>query len=193
MSRPSLTVLAGPNGSGKSSIYEKLQPVGEFVNADVIEAALPPGLSKAERQVQAGRIAVTRISKLLADRIDFTFETTLSSRHAISTIEKAKDQGFGITLIYVVLDHPQRNIDRVRFRVASGGHDIPADAITRRYEAGFSNLDRALRLSDAAAIIDNSAREPHIVFEIEKRKIVSERISTDLHRRLEAIVRRTTR
>lgn len=33
---PVCTLLAGTNGSGKSSLYELLDPPGEFVNADVV-------------------------------------------------------------------------------------------------------------------------------------------------------------
>lgn len=37
-----LTVIAGPNGAGKSTIYRLAKPDGRFINADEIEASMPP-------------------------------------------------------------------------------------------------------------------------------------------------------
>jgi predicted ABC-type ATPase len=61
MLKPFCTILAGPNGSGKSSIYQKLQPPGEFVNADEISKALPADLEGSARQVKAGLLIPPRI------------------------------------------------------------------------------------------------------------------------------------
>jgi predicted ABC-type ATPase len=49
MKKPILTVLAGQNGAGKSSIYGKIDPAGEFINADLIESEIPKHLTKLER------------------------------------------------------------------------------------------------------------------------------------------------
>ncbi|MDT4853339.1 Zeta toxin [compost metagenome] len=194
MSRPLCTILAGPNGSGKSSIYAKMKPPGEFVNADLIEAALEGDLSKGERQVKAGRAAITRVRELIETRTDFVFETTLSSHHSIKVIEDAIDHGFEVGLLFVALDHPQRNVERVRFRVADGGHNIPAPDIIRRYTASFSNLGRALKLVHSAAIIDNSDKIPEVVFEIENNRIVADRSrDIDFHRMLAQHVAAITR
>jgi len=190
MKKPYCTILAGPNGSGKSSIYAKMKPPGEFVNADLIEAALDGDLGKGERQVKAGRAAILRVRELIEARTDFVFETTLSSQHSITVIKKALDNGFEVGMLFVALDDPQRNVERVQFRVADGGHHIPAADIIRRYSASFANLDRALRLVDSAAIIDNSAKVPEVVFEVERRKIVADRSrDTDFHRKLYMMVR----
>jgi predicted ABC-type ATPase len=190
MTRPLCTILAGPNGSGKSSIYAKMKPPGEFVNADVIEAALEGDFSKGERQIKAGRAAVTRVRELIETRTDFVFETTLSSHHSMKVIEQAIDHGFEVGLLFVALDHPQRNVERVQFRVADGGHHIPSPEIIRRYTASFQNLSRALKLVHSAAIIDNSDKVPEVVFEIEKRRIVADRSrNIEFHKTLAKYVR----
>lgn len=194
MTRPLCTILAGPNGSGKSSIYAKMKPPGEFVNADVIEAALEGDLSKGERQIKAGRAAVTRVRELIETRADFVFETTLSSHHSMKVIEQAIDHGFEVGLLFVALDHPQRNVERVEFRVSDGGHHIPTPEIIRRYTASFQNLSRALMLVHSAAIIDNSDKVPEIVFEIEKRRIVADRSrNIEFHKTLAKSVRAAMR
>lgn len=173
MPKPYCTIFAGPNGSGKSSIYEKIQPPGEFVNADEIAKALPIELESNARQVKAGRLAISRINHLIEAKADFAFETTLSSNHSIEVIERAKLAGFHVSILFVALDKPERNIERVRFRVADGGHDIPKDTIIRRYEKSFENLTRVLILVDEAALIDNSRYIPHIVAQIKEGKIVA--------------------
>ncbi|MBP2563317.1 putative ABC-type ATPase [Neorhizobium galegae] len=190
MSKPQCTILAGPNGSGKSSIYAKMKPPGEFVNADVIEAALEGDFSKGERQIKAGRVAVTRVRELIDTKADFVFETTLSSHHSIKVIEDAIKNGFEVGLLFVALDDPLLNVKRVGFRVADGGHHIPSPDILRRYRASFLNLSRALSLVHSAAIIDNSGRIPEIVFEIENKKIVYDRSrDIEFHRTLRSLIK----
>ncbi|MEO6000513.1 MAG: hypothetical protein ABIN89_26965, partial [Chitinophagaceae bacterium] len=54
--------------------------------------------------------------------------------------------------------------ERVRSRVASGGHDIPEVVIKRRYYAGIKNLlnlysDKV----DSLLLIDNSEGDPELI------------------------------
>ena len=102
MPGPYCTIIAGPNGSGKSSVYEKLRPVGEFVNADVIAATLPQHLSDRERRMRAGRIVVTLLRELTAKKRDFVFETTLSSKHSLDVMRNAREAGFEVGIIFAV-------------------------------------------------------------------------------------------
>lgn len=113
MSSPCCTLIAGPNGSGKSSLYEHFKIPGEFVNADEVAASLAPHLDGAARQVRAGRIIISRIAELIRTRADFTFETTLSSAHSLSVMRRAREAGFVVDLIYVMLDTPQRSVERI--------------------------------------------------------------------------------
>ncbi|PKA38978.1 zeta toxin family protein [Rhizobium sullae] len=185
MSGPICTISAGPNGSGKSSIYEKYRPPGEFINADEIQKALPAGLEEAAKRVKAGRLAISRINQQIDAKSDFVFETTLSSEHSIKVMERAKEAGFHVNMIFVCLDTAERNVERVRFRVADGGHDIPRDTIIRRYEASFENLGRALEVADEAVLIDNSRRKPVIVASLKDGVLVQgDYQSSELHDRL---------
>lgn len=80
---PNIYILAGPNGSGKSTVARALIPrflhCAEFVNADVIAHGLsafkPEGAA-----FEAGRVMLRRLDELAAEKMDFAFETTLSSR-----------------------------------------------------------------------------------------------------------------
>ena len=189
MLKPFCTILAGPNGSGKSSIYEKLQPPGKFVNTDEIAKALPADLEGSARQVKAGRLAIDRINKLIDAKEDFTFETTLSSQHSLGVMERAKAAGFHVSILFVALDKPERNVERVQFRVADGGHDIPTDTIIRRYEASFRNLSKALQIVDEGVLIDNSKKFPRWVIKTKAGQIIEmQRVAgSKLHRRFAEI------
>jgi len=191
--KPSCIILAGPNGSGKSSIYEKLQPPGHFINADNIASSLDPSLPANIRRVQAGRATVSLIDQMISNKDSFVFETTLSSRHSIDTMQKAKRAGFHVGLIYVILHRAEQNIERVRFRVKSGGHDIPTVDIIRRYEKSLDNLPKAVALSDEGVVIDNSERKPLFLAEFRRDgQVTHTHIATDgeteLHMRLNTII-----
>lgn len=191
--KPTCTIIAGPNGSGKSSIYQKLSPPGRFINADEIALSLDANLPSEIRRVKAGRATISLISEMISTMQSFVFETTLSSSHSIDTMRIARLAGFHVALVYVVLHDPEQNVERVRFRVATGGHDIPADDIIRRYEKSLRNLPRAVALCDEGVLIDNSERVPIFLAEFQgdgefQFNRVSE-LPTELHARLHDILR----
>lgn len=171
MSAPHCIILAGPNGSGKSSIYGRLSPSGEFVNADVIEAGLPESLPSSVKKIRAGKLALARLNELTRSKTDFVFETTLSGQHALRLMTSAKAAGYHVGLIFVALDTAERNVKRVKFRVRLGGHDIPVADIVRRYGAAFRNLPSAISIADETIIIDNSSEEPRLLFTVNSAQL----------------------
>jgi len=62
------------------------------------------------------------------------------------------------------LDTLERSIQRVRERVAQGGHDVPDTNVRRRYERSLLSLPAALRLAHEAIVYGNSD-EPRKVLE----------------------------
>lgn len=138
-----LYIIAGCNGAGKTSMATHILSPDldaiEFVNADQIAADLSPG--KPEKSAfKAGRMMLTRIHQLIDLKVSFAFETTLSSKNYLHLIEKARQNSYKVTLIFLWLKSPQKAIERVRTRVEKGGHNIPKDVIERRYVRGISNL-----------------------------------------------------
>lgn len=71
-------------------------------------------------------------------------------------------------LIYVLLDSPERNIERVRLRVLKGGHDVPEVKVRERYARSLAELFWFLEQADQAWIYDNSGGSPKL--NIEKRE-----------------------
>jgi predicted ABC-type ATPase len=84
-------------------------------------------------------------------------ETVLSTDKYRRLVGKAKDRGFEIRLVYVVLQNPDLNVSRVRLRVKKGGHGVPEKKIRERWERSLAQLPWFLRAADWALLLDNSA------------------------------------
>lgn len=76
-------------------------------------------------------------------------------------------------LVYICVESPEQSIQRVRERVAQGGHDVPDDDVRRRYARSISNLRRVVDLADESILYDNSGPEPRLIAEIRAGKVVS--------------------
>ena len=155
-----LFIIAGPNGAGKTTASYTVLPemlnCKEFVNADEIARGLSP-FQADKAAIEAGRLMLHRIKELMKHGSDFAFETTLSTRSYVKTIEKAKETDYFVTLVYLWLNSPELAIERVKTRVNEGGHYIAEDVIRRRYYSGLKNLfNLYLPVSDYWMIIDNS-------------------------------------
>lgn len=160
-------VIGGANGSGKTTVAKRLLPyflnVYEYVNADEIAAGLSP-FNPESVAIQAGRLMLERLESLKVAQSDFAFETTLAARNFARFLRDCKNLGYTINLIYFWLQTPELAVERVRRRVASGGHDIPEEVVRRRYQSGRINLTQLyLPLSDRWIVYDNSRDEPNLV------------------------------
>jgi predicted ABC-type ATPase len=136
---PNLYIIAGCNGAGKTTasytVLPEMLECDEFINADEIAKGLSP-FNPEKAAIESGRIMLDKISKLISQKVDFAFETTLATRSYINTIQKAKSFGYDITLVFFWLDSVELAIERVKIRVEEGGHNIPVNVIKRRYLAG---------------------------------------------------------
>src|SRR5262245_44139846 len=135
MDQPNVIILAGPNGAGKSTISNSLirQQFGcaHYVNADTIARGLS-AFDVEAMALKAGRIMLQHLHDLAAAREDFAFETTLASKTFAPWIAELKTAGYQFHLMFLWLLSPEVAINRVRSRVAGGGHSIPEDTICRR-------------------------------------------------------------
>lgn len=166
-----LYIIGGCNGAGKTTASFNILPdllnCKEFVNADEIARGLSP-FQPEKVSIEAGRLMLSRIDELLKSQKDFSFETTLSTRSFVSTIKKAREKEYYITLIFFWLDSIQLAKDRVKKRVAEGGHNIEEKVIERRYTSGISNLFKLyVSKVDSLLIYDNSNIESELIAEKE--------------------------
>lgn len=158
---PALTVIAGPNGSGKSTFTSSISFEGSerLVDPDAIARRLDPGLP-ARSAIPAAREAIWRCRTLLEHRESFALETTLAGQGAMGIMRRAQKAGYHVVMVYVSLGAPELHIERVRLRVARGGHDIPDSDIRRRYWRSVQNAPEGLKLAHEAAVLDNSGLHP---------------------------------
>lgn len=165
MKAPKLIVIAGPNGAGKSTLARRyVKGRLPFVNADDIAEHLRGTTTDgADRQIRAARNALEARRAHIAARRSFVVETTLSGRGPLSLIRDAKLAGYRVWLAFVGLRDSTLSVLRVRQRVLIGGHDVPVDAVLRRYGRSLSSLPEALAMADRAWVFDNSNKRRLII------------------------------
>jgi predicted ABC-type ATPase len=177
MNDKKLYIIAGCNGAGKTTasftILPEILDCKEFVNADEIAKGLSP-FQPEKVSFEAGRIMLNRINELLSGNENFAFETTLSTKSYKNKIIEAKEKGYRIILLFFWLQNIELAKERVKIRVAEGGHNIAPEVIERRYLKGIKSLfDIYLPIVDGAFIFDNS--------EAKHELIADKQISTSLN------------
>ena len=158
---PRIYVLAGVNGAGKSSIGgAAFRAKGaDYFNPDEAARALVranPGLRQRDANGAAWQHGRKLLEQAIAKRLDFAFETTLGANTIPRLLAEAASRGTEVHVWYAGLSSPELHIERVRARVARGGHDIPEADIRRRFEHSRLNLIQLLPDLTALRVYDNS-------------------------------------
>lgn len=140
---PNLYIIAGCNGAGKTTasfnVLPQILDCKEFVNADEIAKGLSP-FAPESVAIQAGKLMLQRIDKLLNEGVSFAIETTLATRSYQTLVKKAHERGYIVQLLFFWLKSPSVACQRVEKRVSEGGHNIPVKTIHQRYYLGLNNL-----------------------------------------------------
>lgn len=98
------------------------------------------------------------------ERTSFALESTLSGVTYLERIQRLKDIGYVIQIIFLRLSGPELAIKRVAHRVKQGGHHVPAEDVRRRFARGWRNFDLYYRpLADVWAVYENSGPIPVLV------------------------------
>jgi predicted ABC-type ATPase len=159
--RRAIRVLAGTNGAGKSSVAgESFRAEGvDYFNPDEATQSIlaaNPGISLEVANSRAWFHGKRLLERAIAKRESFFFETTLGGNTIPALLEKAADSGLVVQMWFVALASPELHIERVRARVAKGGHDIPPQKIRERYRDSRINLIRLLPKLAMLRVYDNS-------------------------------------
>jgi predicted ABC-type ATPase len=160
-------IIAGPNGAGKTTFANEFLPNEaiclNFVNADLIAHGLSP-FDPNQMEIKAGKLMIQRINEIVDKGESFAFETTLSGKGYIAKIKKWKILGYRIVLYYLKLPSAVFAIERVKFRVSQGGHDVPELDIRRRFERSWNNFKSIYKhFSDSWIVFDTSGKNPIIL------------------------------
>jgi predicted ABC-type ATPase len=104
--KPSVYMVAGCNGAGKTTAIMTLLPdylnICNFLNADEIARGLSP-LNPQSAVIDAGRLMLQQLDKIILQKKDFAFETTASGLGHIKTLKKCLSAGYKIHIIYLYL------------------------------------------------------------------------------------------
>lgn len=162
-----IIIIAGPNRAGKTTFARSFLPEenggARFLNADLIAAGLSP-FSPESMAVKAGRIMLSEMDACVARDESFAFETTLSGRTYLRSIESWKLQGYQVHLHFLKLASVDIAVSRVRERVKQGGHNIPETVIRRRFESGYANFENFYRNAvNWWACYENSGDKPILI------------------------------
>ncbi len=157
---PTLYIISGCNGSGKTTCTYSLLPemleCKQYVNSDEFAKALSP-FNPGAASLKAGRLMLLKVKYLMDRNETFSIETTLATRTLIKIATIAQNRGYSVVILYFWLSSPQMAIQRVRNRVAAGGHDIPEEVIKRRYYMGLDYLfNDYIPMCDHWILADNS-------------------------------------
>lgn len=174
---PKLYIISGCNGSGKTTASYALLPemleCSQFVNSDEFAKGLSP-FSPESASIQASRYMLLKIRYLFKRQKDFGIETTLATRSLLKMSEEAQKQGYFVTVLYFWLDSPERAIERIKARVAAGGHNIPEETVRRRYRVGIKYFfNDYIPLCDRWILADNSNVPFRVIAEGLKAGLVS--------------------
>lgn len=122
------------------------------------------------------------LERAIDQHLDFAFETTLGGQTMTELLELAASEGLAVHVWFAGLQSVELHFQRVRQRVARGGHDIPRQKIVERYDDGRKNLIRLLPHLASLRLYDNSAEAapeqgltpaPRLLLHCVERKIVA--------------------
>ncbi len=162
-------IIAGPNGAGKTTFAKDFLPSEgaciNYINADLIASGLSP-FAPERVSILAGKLMIQEIEKCVANSESFAFETTLSGLSYVKKIQKWKSLGYKVVLYYFSLPAVEMAIDRVRYRVEQGGHNIPERDIKRRFVRSKHNFEEIFKpIVDIWVEFDTSSSTPRLLGE----------------------------
>ena len=166
-------IFAGVNGSGKSTLYKTNflnQNIKNSIRINTDEIVYSFGDWKSSiDQIKAGKIALQLRTKCFLEEKSFNEETTLTGKTILKIIDKAKNLGYKIHLYYIGIGNPEIAKERVKNRIARGGHGISSNLIEKRYYESLQNLEKILSKCDLIEIYDNSVKFYRIFYYEDKQ------------------------
>lgn len=175
-------IISGCNGAGKTTasftILPEILNIDEFINADEIARGISP-FNPESVSIEAGRLMLARIKRLIDQRESFALETTLATRSYVSLLNQARTQGYQTIGLFFWLDSVNLAIERVKKRVQTGGHSIPTDIIMRRYYRGLENFfgiysnsfDEWILVNNSGSSFEIVAKKKNQILTILKNKV----------------------
>ena len=156
-----LYLIAGANGSGKTTLAHELLREEQglvFLNADETAAKIGDSVGLA-----AGRIILTEINNMLTSGKSFVLESTISGNYHKRVLAEAKSSGYEVIMFYVFLNSVDLNIERIKNRVALGGHNVPDEDVIRRFDKSIKNFWDIAKIVDFWELYYNSGNDYELI------------------------------
>lgn len=173
---PTLYILAGPNGAGKTTFYFTAVEQGfidkelPFINTDLITRNELGGYSD-ENFTKAETIVRGRIAGHISKNESFLIESNLARQSDYDWLKLVKAKGYEIILYFLCTSNIEINIGRVRKRVKEGGHDVPENIITDRYNMALIYLKKEIFGFEEVHLIENSTETAAEIAVVKKGQI----------------------
>lgn len=154
-------VAAGANGAGKSSIVQPFieKNGGAYFNPDQYAGALiAHGMPAGEANAVAWQRGFARLCEAVEAGAAYAFETTLGGHSIPYQLMRALAFDRRVVVLFVGLASPELHMQRIRERVARGGHDIPEDEVRRRHDDSRRNLLSFIGTRATIRVWDNSTQ-----------------------------------
>lgn len=156
---PVLTIIAGPNGAGKSThSKELLTHLGiEAFDFDKefysiwSQFSFDPYIEQGAFD-RAQELYTVRRSAAIQQKQNFAFETNFHTEQIFSVVDLFRSNGYPIELIFILLESPDIAIERVKDRVAKGGHSVDEMTIQERFRNGLILPDESFRQFNLVSI-----------------------------------------
>ena len=179
MENKSFYLFAGVNGVGKTTLFNAIN--GDMkksvrINSDEIVREIGKWNSEID-QVKAAKIAIGLRNECMEKGNSFNEETTLTGKIILKLIDKVREKNYKLHLFYVGVGSPDISKERIKKRVADGGHHIPDEVVDKRYKESLKNFEKILKKFDNVVVYDNSMRFRTLLRIIDKKVI---KIADDL-------------
>ena len=179
MGNKNFYLFAGVNGVGKTTLFNAIN--GDMkksvrINSDEIVREIGKWNSEID-QVKAAKIAIGLRNECMEKGNSFNEETTLTGKTILKLIDKAREKNYKLHLFYVGVGSPDISKERIKKRVADGGHHIPDEVVDKRYKESLKNFEKILKKFDNIVVYDNSVRFRTLLQIIDKKVI---KIADDL-------------
>lgn len=153
-------IFAGINGVGKTALHRILSKDFDFglrISIDDIAAGLGDWRDTLV-QIKAARQAMTILRSAIDRGVTFHQETTLPGEAILRFADLARSRGYRILLYYIGVSSLEIAKERVRSRVAEGGHGIDERVMEKRYADMKSCLLPLIDRCDEVYFYDNTLR-----------------------------------
>lgn len=181
---PNLYLIAGHNGAGKSTYGRLLLPEiahtlsvfdGDAVyHATLKEAFLRLKVAKfAQREALQTTVDTFEglVETALAGKRDFAYEGHFNGDGPWETVQRFKDAGYGVHMVFLGLSDVTLSVGRVEKRVEQGGHYVSPYNVEVNYEGNLRYLNARFRLLDSLNVFDTSSPQPRLLVSFSLGKV----------------------